>query len=344
VSIKTKRVLALALSAFLLLPVLAGCTGKADAEGTKPVAKPAATEPAEEAAVLKVLTLGHSLTVDACHMLNLVANAEGYEHMLIGTLYYSGCSLNKHVEFLQKDEAVYELYLSSTDTATAIPTITKNVSMKDALTYEYWDVVIMQGATFELTESSTYTNGDIQTIKDYVNKHKVNPLTILAWHMPWAIPVDKDLLATQGTGSYANRYAKFDHDRSKYFAAMAGCVKDHITTDKDFQYVIPTGTAIENALSSYLTEKDLHRDYGHATDFGRLIAAYTYFCCLTGIEQLEEVKLDKVPKQFFKSIPAGSPDWVLTDHEKELLIEAVNNTLENPLQMTQSQFIEKPVA
>ncbi|MBR2311475.1 MAG: DUF4886 domain-containing protein [Oscillospiraceae bacterium] len=335
---RTKRVLSFVLSVFLLLPVLAGCKDKADTGETKP----AATEPAEEAAVLKVLTLGHSLTVDACHMLNLVAAAEGYESMLIGTLYYSGCSLSRHVELLQKDEAAYELYLSSTDTPGVPPEITKNVTMKQALNFEYWDIIIMQGATFELTESTTYTNGDIQIIKDYVNAHKANPLAVLAWHMPWAIPTDPDLLATQATGTYTSKYTKFDNDRSKYFSAMAGCVKDHITTDKDFMFVLPTGTAIENALSSYLTEKDLHRDYGHATDIGRLIAAYTYFCCLTGTEQLEEVKLDKVPKQFFKSIPAGSPDWVLTDHEKEMIIESVNNALKEPLKMTQSKFTEKP--
>ena len=49
-----------------------------------------------------------------------------------------------------------------------------------------------------------------------------------------------------------------------------------------------------------------------------------------------------VPKQFFKSNPAGTPDWVLTDQEKAILIESVNNALKNPLQMTQSQYTEAP--
>ena len=333
-----KNFLCLMLAIVMLLPVFAGCAKDEKSEGTKP----APTEPAEEAKVLKVLTLGHSLTVDSCHMLNLVANAEGYESMLIGTLYYSGCPLYKHVEFLTKDEPAYNLYLSSTDTAMTAPQITDGVTMKYALTFDYWDIIVMQGGVFECGKEPTYTAGDIQTIQAYVKDNVVNKNVKFAWHMPWALPVDRDLQQLKDNDSVHKNYEEFDHDRSKFFSAMTKCVGDHIVTDETFSFLIPTGTAIENALSSYLTEKDLHRDYGHASDFGRLIAAYTWYCKLAGIEQLEELKLEKVPKQFFKSIPAGMPDWVLTDHEKEMILESVNNALKEPLQMTQSKFTEKP--
>lgn len=334
-----KGLFCLFLAAVMLLPALTGCSQKEQAE-----TKPTVTEPPEEAKVLKILTLGHSLTVDACHMLNLVAKAEGYESMLIGTLYYSGCPLYKHVEFLTKDEPAYNLYLSSTDKATVTPEITDGVTMKYALTFDYWDIIVMQGGGFEVAESETYTCGNIQKIQEYVKEqmNKVNPNFKFAWHMPWAFPVDSDLQQTQSSGTIHKNYEKYDHDRSKLYNTMTQCVSDHIMTDDTFEFLIPSGTAIENALSSYLTEKDLHRDYGHASDFGRLIAAYTWYCKLAGIEQLEEIKLEKVPKQFFKSIPAGIPDWVLTDHEKELILESVNNALKEPLQMTQSKFTEKP--
>ena len=333
-----KRLIAAVLVLATLLPVLSACgeTGEAPV-----ITAPPATEPEEEAKVLKVLTLGHSLTVDACHMLNMVAAAEGMGNLVVGTLYYSGCPLNKHVQFLTNDEAVYNLYLSSSATPNVIPDIQENVTMKYALTFDYWDIIIMQGGGFEISESETFTNGDIQTIQEYVNKYKPDWATF-GWHMPWAFPVDTDLQQTQSTGTVHKHYEKYDHDRSKLFNAMTKCVSDHIMTDDTFQLLIPSGTALENALSSYLTEKDLHRDYGHASDFGRLIAAYTWYCQLAGIDQLAEIKLDKVPKQFFKSTPAGTPDWVLTDHEKEMILESVNNALKNPLQMTQSQFTEKP--
>jgi len=332
-----KRILAFVLSVLLLLPVLTGCKSKEDIEGTKP----APTEPAEEAKVLKILTLGHSLTVDACHMLNMVAHTEGYEHLLVGTLYYSGCPLSKHVQFLTRDEPAYNLYLSSTERPTAAPDITDGVTMKYALTYEYWDIIIMQGATFDTAESETYTNGDIQTIQEYVKKHIVNPNFKFAWHMPWALPVDRDLQLTKENDSVHKNYAAYDHNRSKFFAAMTKCVDDHIMTDETFDFLIPTGTAVENALSSYKEEKDLHRDYGHGSDFSCLIAAYVYFCCVTGKDHLDEIKVDVVPQQFFRR-PNGLQKWELTDHEKELILESVNNALKAPLQMTQSKFTEKP--
>jgi hypothetical protein len=272
----------------------------------------------------------------------MVAAAEGMENLVVGTLYYSGCPLNKHVEFLTKDEAVYNLYLSSSATPNVIPDIQENVTMKYALTYDYWDIIIMMGGVFELAKDETYTNGDIQTIQEYVNKNKLADWATFAWHMPWAFPVDRDLQLTKDNDSYHKNYEAYDQDRSKFYNAMTGCVGKYIVTDKTFDFLIPTGTALENALSSYLTEKDLHRDYAHANDYGRLIAAYTWYCKLAGIDQLETIHLEKVPKQFFKSNPAGTPDWVLTEQEKALLIESVNNALKNPLQMTQSQYTEAP--
>ena len=334
-----KRFFCIVLVLAMVLPVLSAC---GETEETPATTAPLPTEPEEEAGVLKILTLGHSLTVDACHMLNLVAAAEGMGDVIIGTLYYSGCPLNKHVQYLTENAPAYNLYTSSTTTPNMIPTIEEGVTMEYALSYDYWDIIIMQAGVFEVARSATYTNGDIQKIQEYVNKHKLADWATFAWHMPWVFPVDRDLQLTKDNDSYHKNYEEFDHDRSKLYGAMTKCVGDHIVTDETFDFLIPSGTAIENALSSYLTEKDLHRDYAHANDFGRLIAAYTWYCKLAGLEKLDAVKLDKVPKQFFKSTPAGTPDWVLTDHEKELIIESVNNALKNPLQVTQSKFTTAP--
>lgn len=340
-SVNLKRFLALVLAVVMILPVFAGCANSDG--GNETGTKPAPTEPAEEAKVLKVLTLGHSLTVDSCHMLNLVANAEGYENLVIGTLYYSGCPLYKHVNYLTNDTPAYSLYISSTETPNVTPLITDEVTMKQALTYEYWDIIIMQAGVFEVAKSETYTNGDIQTIQNYVNEHKLNPLAKFAWHMPWVFPTDNDLRDTfpnEPNGYYKN-YEQYGHNRTNLYNAMVKCVGDHIVTDDTFEFLIPSGTAVENLLSSYMEEKDLHRDYAHGTDFTCLVASYVYLCKLMGIEHLDEIKLDTVPRHFFRR-ENGKPDWVLTDHEKELMLEAINNALANPLQMTQSKFTEKP--
>ena len=81
-----KRLLTLTLAILLTLGMFSGCGTAAPEETTKP----AATEPEEEAKILKILTLGSSSSVDSNHMINLVAATEGigdYEEIVIGTLY-----------------------------------------------------------------------------------------------------------------------------------------------------------------------------------------------------------------------------------------------------------------
>jgi len=105
--------------------------------------------------VLKVLTLGHSLTVDSCHFLALIANAEGDPGLKIATLYYSGCPLFRHVEYLQTDSDRYSLYESSSAEPTP-PRITPGVTMKKAVEKDEWDVILMHGGTFEPAYETTY--------------------------------------------------------------------------------------------------------------------------------------------------------------------------------------------
>lgn len=339
-----KKIFAFFLSVLMTLSCFAACGGNGN-QNEQGQSEPATqTEPAEEAKVLKVLTLGHSLAVDAGHLLAFVANAEGYQEMKVATLYYSGCPLNKHVEFLTNNSKEYALYLSSTTDPKSAPTVMEGVTMGDAIKYDYWDIIVMQGGVFEIGRSATYTNGDIQTIQKYVNDNKKNPNAVFFWNMAWAPPVDEELRMTFNNSkenSYFTTYKEFNDDRTTLYNAITKCVSDHILTDDTFKGLIPSGTVFENALSSYLEEKDMHRDYAHATDLGRLMVAYTWFCKLTGIEKLDEIKVDTVPKNLFRSRQEPM-DWTLTQAEKDLILETVNNALAEPLKMTQSQYTVAP--
>lgn len=335
-----KKWMALSLSILLALSMFSACGGNNAADATQPQA----AEDPEEAKALKVLTLGHSLAVDCGHMLNLVAQAEGFEkELVIGTLYYSGCNLWQHVDFLTNDSRDYKLYLSSTATPNTPPTIMENVTMREALQHDYWDIIVMQGGVYEISQEATYTDGKIQTIQDYVNQHKTNPNAVFAWHNAWAPPTDPDLMSMYNHEPhvYEQWYEKFNSDRSAWYQAMMTCVEQHILTDSSFVSYIPSGTAMENALSSYLGEKDLHRDYAHASDLGRVIVAYTWYCTLAGVDQLEEIKLDAIPVNFFRTT-SDAVDRALTDAEKAVILESVNNALAKPTEMTQSQYTEAP--
>lgn len=335
-----KRIVAMTLAFLLVVGTLSGCGDTANTPET--TTEPAPSTEVQKRDSIKVLTLGHSLAVDSNHMLALVAQAEGFPKMEVGTLYYSGCPLYRHVEFLKSDAKEYDLFISSTDTAANPPEKIEGVSMKDAIRFKDWDIIIMQSGTFETGKSETFTNGNIQTIQKFVNENKMNPNAVFGWHMPWAFPTETQLIMTYSkSDEWMSKYAEFNNDRTTMYNAFAKNVSDYILTDDTFKYFIPSGTAFENALSSYLTEYDMHRDYIHASDYARLVAAYTWFCVLTGVEQLEEIQLTAIPKRYFKS-KTDFEDYVLTDMDKAILIEAVNNALKNPLQITQSQYTQAP--
>lgn len=71
------------------------------------------------------------------------------------------------------------------------------------------------------------------------------------------------------------------------------------------------------------------------------MVSYAWFCRLTGVEKLDEIKLDTVPVALFRS-NTGTEDWVLTEAEKALILESVNNALADPLNMTPSQYTAAP--
>ena len=338
-----KRFLALSLAILVALGTLVAC-GK-DEEVDEPVT-PVVEESPEEAKVLKVLTLGHSLAVDSGHMLNLICATQGlgdYEEVVIGTMYYSGCTMSEHVTFMKEESREYDLYLSSSKTPEEPPSIISDIDLTIALSYDYWDIVVMQDGVFDIAYANNYTVGHSQAIQEFVNKNKLNTSVRFAWHMTWVAPIDNTLRDTfpYEPNSYYVNYEKFNNDRTTVYNAVVKCVSDHVVTDESFDFIIPSATAFENALSSYLEETDLHRDYVHATDLGRVITSYTWYCKLAGIDKLDELKLDVVPRQFLVG-NAANANWTLTQHEKDLILESVNNALAEPLKMTQSQYTEAP--
>ena len=340
-----KRIISLMLVLFTVLGLCA-CGGETAAPETTeaPTTEPTYVDWTKKD-TLKVLVLGHSLMVDAGHMLALIAATEGMENFTLGTLYYSGCPLYRHVEFLTNNTPIYTLYLSSTDDPKQPPEQMKEVTMEQALRHLDWDIVVMQGGTFELAAEDTFKIGHIQTIQNYVKENAYKKDVIFAWHMPWAFATEPELQAkyTAGGNPYISGYAPYGNDRLRLYNAFAENVKNYIMPDETFRFLVPSGTAIENAMSSYLTEFDLIRDYAHASDLGRVIASYTWYCKLAGVEELTELKFTTIPRNFFKS-KTDPVDYPLTEMEQKIIIESVNNALKNPLQQTQSQYTTAPEA
>ena len=90
---------------------------------------------------------------------------------------------------------------------------------------------------------------------------------------------------------------------------------------------MPCGTAIQNARTSYVGDT-LTRDGYHMSDLGRVITSYTWLATFLN-EPLKEINLTKV-----------NDTLTLTDQDKAMILEAVNNAIKTPFAVTNSTYTE----
>ena len=316
-----KKIIALLMSVVLALTVLAGCGGQS-AGSTEP---PETTAPAPSG-TLKVLAIGNSFSQDAMQMLYEIAIQEGYAEVVLGNLYDAGCTLAEHVQNINEEKTAYNFWYNNLG----------NWSTKEAHTLlaglqaEDWDIITLQQGSPDSGVLDTY-NEDIQTIIDYVNQNKTNPDAKMYWHMTWAY----------AKGCSQNVfYNVYKLDQMNMYNMIVDCVKQKVVPDTAFTDVIPCGTAIQNARTSYLGDTMNRSDGYHLNDMGRIIAGYTYFSVLTG-KTLDTIALQEVPSKLLKTNEVMG-NMYLTEGQRLVIAEAVKNAVANPFAVTDSQYTTDP--
>jgi len=326
----------------------------------------------EDDGVLKILMIGHSLGVDSTYFFPQVYKAETGQDIVVGTLYHSGCRLGQHADYLtnKKTEYAYLEYDTSKDTAWRIweteegangfvthfanqahdsyigagATSSGNpnkygVTMDFGIEQHDWDIVVMQAGVFEAAnlKDASYTlniAGDIATIQNHVKDKDVNKYTTpkFAWNVTWSAPEDKTLT---GTSSYNTLLANHFNDSSVEMYESIISTLNNIVPTARFDYIFPSGTAMENA-KTVMTDKQVHRDMIHATEFGRLMVAYTWFCELTDTH-ISDCKITSIGSELRQSTADRNNKLVyqLTDEERRILRDCVQNAIEKPHQLTQ---------
>ena len=345
-----KRVLSLLLCLMLVVS-MAGCGSSTHAPETTTEA-PAQTQSPEEQAVIRVLAIGNSHTNDATNLLYEVFQNEAPEQRLVlGALYYSGCSVSQHSVFLTNNEKVYTYYKN--DGSNPDRTWSRvDATCLDALQDEQWDVIFMQTSPRRSSLEASYDR-DWQIVADYLlNNQDIAPK--LALHFSWASPDDYELYLNDDApynhpsnpASWRNAYEKYYSVDGKYnqrYAYQVGTAEaqQYLINSTDlvgraFDLVVPSCTTIQYAHDILgRSHEELYRDYTHMNDYGRLMVAYTWYATLVGIDEITEVKMDTIPaalKHKNSKFPAADADGIyhVTQDMKEDLIESVNWALKNP--------------
>lgn len=256
---------------------------------------------------LSVLAIGNSFSEDSVEYLYQIAADAGIKDILIGNLYIGGCSLEKHYNNASNNSRLYTYYKNTTGSFVK----TTSSTMYDALTEEEWDVVVMQqvsGLSGEVDTYEPYLTG----LKDYVKN--IVPNAVFAWNMTWAY---------QGNSTHKD-FPRYDSNQLTMYNAITSAVKSRIVPDSDFEYIIPAGTAIQNARGSKLGDTLTRDGYHLSLKLGRYIAGLTWFKMLTG-RSIDDIEY--------------APDGV-SEEEIKIAKEAVNNAYANPFEITASIYTE----
>lgn len=262
---------------------------------------------------LKILAIGNSFSEDATEYIPVIARDMGIKSIVVGNMYIGGCTIATHAANAKANKADYKYYKNTTYGLMSTGPYTKNVSLETALKDEKWDIVTLQNSSVHSGLESKY-GADLEYMIDYVKS--LCPDAKIGWHMTWAYETGYD-------GSSFKSY--YQQDEVKMYNMIMSCVQKYIVPNEKIDFIIPSGTAIQNARSSWLGDH-LTRDGLHLTlDYGRYIVGATWF-------QAMGFDLDNL-----KTMPSRVRKTVIP-----FIKDTVNDAFTQMFAVTQSEYWYEP--
>ncbi len=302
-------------------------------EATQPTQSP------EEAAVFKVLMIGQSLAQDTVWLLYDVLKAELPNMEFVIADIYDSITLAQHRQNVESNAAVYHYYENKNGEMIH----TEGYTIEAALKKEQWDLIIFNEATYPGTQEKEYTDGDHQFMIDHIRENAV-PGFKLAYNVTWANPTSALLYAPerrQPPETFRDNFqSRFGGSRNLYYSMLCRNAEKYIETNKEYDMVFHTGTAIQYASETYGVPEadperkyDLYRDYVHLSDFGRLIVAYQLYAQIFGLGELDNVNVDVIKQDLrATSREQAFGDLQITEAHRQAIIASVNYALKHPNQ------------
>ena len=301
---------------------------------------------------LNVLFIGNSFSVDTTAYLYDIVKETGCR-ICLGDAWISGVRLSAHAKNAASDAQKYT-YMENTSGSWGTKKYNKSSTWRLSwiMKRKKWDVIVLQSYSTDVGNmASFYPEGDqtkpciLEDLALYCRKKC--PRAHIAYNMTWALPEGSDAAGSDLYGGQMEMCrAAWDTTR-RLLMELTEEAEEEIGEEADLtgrevvegltessslvvkttpprapsvDFVIPTGTAVQNARSSYLGDT-LHRDRKHLSyGMGRYIAAMTAAASL--------------------GCPVGKiSSWKLTETASSLhlpVIKAsVNDALEKPFSLSE---------
>lgn len=263
----------------------------------------------KEDGVLKILTIGNSFSDDSMAYVYGIAKSAGVTEVKLGNLVIGGCTLDLHTSNAKRETKAYEYRTNSAGSWST----TQNCKMSTAIQSENWDYISLQQASGSSGVESTY--GNLPSLIDYVQG--LCPEAKVVWNMTWAYQQD----STHG------EFSKYGKDQMTMYHAILDTVAKKVIPEPTIYTVIPTGTAIQNARTSYVGDHLTRDGYHLSLDFGRYVAGMTFVHKLTGL-------------------PVDGVDYMpesVDEEMRRIAVESATNAVKFPTEVTASVYTDAPV-
>ncbi len=259
---------------------------------------------------IKVLSIGHSFSVDVMgtYLYDMLEQA-GYEDITLGYLYYPGCSLSRHWEYISTNTNGHERYGKNNNGSWVT---TSNPYAIDVLRDEDWDYVTLQA-------SPDYVGGQnneysyIPGIIDWIQENALNTGVDIKWHEIWAYSEGCDLWS----------YTYHNWDQMTMYNNIIAATKQYIVPNEDITGIIPVGSAVQNArerLGDIFNMPDASTggsDGYHLNEmYGDFLGSLTWACYFSGVDAhtITERSADMTEEQFeaiADAVNAALADWTV---------------------------------
>lgn len=214
--------------------------------------------------LIRVLCIGNSFSWDAVEQELVPLCDKAGVQVEIHNLYYGGCSLQQHAQFMLADDAAYSHRVCTN----AAPRVIKDtITLRQALRDGQYDYISFQQASHDSGIRDTYEPW-LAMLMDTVKTYQ--PDAQLCWMETWTYSKDAKHPA----------FPRYHNDQQEMYDSIQACLS--IPVDQYQLLLIPCGTAIQNARATKLGDTMCRDGYHLNYTYGRYTAACVWYEILTG--------------------------------------------------------------
>ena len=218
--------------------------------------------------IVRVLAIGNSFSQDAVEQYLWELAQEAGVKMIIGNAYRGGQGFQSHWIDVTEANNTFEYRKVQDGRRTNRP----RTALADIITDEPWQYITVQQVSQESGLTTTF-EPYLTNLIQYTQGLQTNPNAIYGYHQTWAYSHDS---THGGFANYGNR-------QEVMYDSICQAVQYAMAMHPELSFVVPSGTAIQNARTTWLGD-NMNRD-GYHLDYkmGRYTAACAWLETITGI-------------------------------------------------------------